>query len=201
MASPALLSDLPKGHEFPAIVLQITSEGARAYLAAVADANSVYQDHGLAPPLAVAARALRALPDLTAVRKDADVVFTWNGTTSGARVPDADWIAADPARLPTCDAPSAVFAQGLDAAQLRGVTFSWQQGLGGQGEEDLAAFRLSSNPGGGVDRLTEEVSLFLDNLAGVQADADQHLLVERLTTVVLLQRPLDADGAGHGPPS
>ncbi len=61
MAAPALLSDLPKGHEFPATALQITSEDALAYLGAVQDANSVYQDHGLVPPLAVAARALGAL--------------------------------------------------------------------------------------------------------------------------------------------
>ncbi|MCH8025983.1 MAG: MaoC family dehydratase N-terminal domain-containing protein [Chloroflexi bacterium] len=64
MAAPALLSDLPKGHEFPATGLQITAEDALAYLDAVQDANSVYQDCGLAPPLAVAALALGALLDL-----------------------------------------------------------------------------------------------------------------------------------------
>ena len=61
MAAPALLSDLPKGYEFPATELQLTAEDILAYLGAVQDANSVYRDRGLAPPLAVAARALGAL--------------------------------------------------------------------------------------------------------------------------------------------
>jgi phosphoserine aminotransferase len=128
------------------------------------------------------------LPDLTRVDFTHDVVFPWNGTTSGVRVPDAEWIPRDRTGLTLCDATSAVFGMDVDFGKLDAVTWSWQKALGGEGAHGMlalspaAAERIASyrpeRPLPKIFRIAREGRLLDDVFDGFFINSPSMLAVE-----------------------
>jgi len=128
------------------------------------------------------------LPDLTRVNFDHDVVFTWNGTTSGVCVPGAGWIPGDRKGLTICDATSAMFGMEIDYAKLDVITWSWQKALGGEGAHGMIALspaaveRLSvfqpDRPLPKIFRLTRNGKLIGEVFDGFTINSPSMLAVE-----------------------